>query len=194
LLWGDKPDSLPLAVLGVVLLIAGIVVLAYVASQGNDESKALDKSTDLDTLLADEPSIHTQKNSNKTLGFCCVMLTGCVAGTIFIPLRLAPERYHDGLETVKFSFAQGVSTLPATVVWMPILFFGVFLFENAKEPRNNRLTFREWLPPSHFRSCFFPGFLSGCLWNFGECTRYSPPRVFHAKCSLINPAHTCGPR
>jgi glucose uptake protein GlcU len=174
IVWGDIPSSLPLSILGIIVLILGIVILAYVSSNSTDSSDSPsteESATDLDSLLADTSSEVTPPMSatrDRFLGFCCTLLTGMIAGTIFIPLKLAPERYHDGLESIKFSFAQGVGTLPATIAWVPLLFYLLYIFENSGSLCGNKQSFSEWLPPAHFKKCFWPGFLSGLLWNAGN--------------------------
>lgn len=190
LLFRDSPRSLPLAWLGVLILIAGIALLAYVSSKSSSSSAppsrddtsptnrlidALDSDDDapdsdvetLSPVAPSSPSLYAPPSPapppNKLAGAGCVLVTGIFAGTIFIPLRLAPERYRDDLHgAVKFSLSQGLGTLPVALVWVPFLFYAFYLASGSKAG------FRAWLPPHHCHTCAGPGMLSGFLWNLGN--------------------------
>jgi hypothetical protein len=179
----DDPLNMPLAIVGVVLLCGGIAILAYVSSRSSDPtsssspplptSSSPGETTDallsnlLDDAPHDPPKLSSPlKPSSLLPGFACVTFTGLMAGAIFVPLRLAPSRYRDGLQSIKFSFSQGISTLPAALLLVPLLFR--LLYQLDSKARSAKLGFLAWLPLPHFRSCLIPGVISGALWNTGN--------------------------
>jgi glucose uptake protein GlcU len=168
--WGDKPNNLPLSIAGVVLLICGICTLAYVGSKAaadNDEAKLLDDEPLLDEDSKDPASMGKKEKPSTMIGFMCVSVTGVFAGSIFVPLKLAPSRYRDGLQAIKFAFAQGISTFVACIFWIPILFLMLYLKDKFSGNLRGR-TMREWLPPHHCRKCLLAGASSGAIWNMGN--------------------------
>ena len=159
----DSPKSTPLAVVGVLLLCLGIMLLAYVSSRSssndqdtntidNKRSSSLDDKRILEDPIQPfeppspqlgapliSPNAPLPPPSNSVLlGFTCVIFTGFVAGTVFIPLRLAPEHYRDGLESIKFSFSQGISTLPAALLLVPLLFGLLYVLDKDKDKQTFR--------------------------------------------------------
>jgi hypothetical protein len=186
---GNTPQNLPLTVLGLVLLIFGIFILAYVSSKSDTNEKDEDED---DQLQIDEPLLNKETDGrlpngadskpapkkSLALGFLFATGTGVFAGSVFVPLKLAPSKYRNGLQAIKFSFSQGVSTFPACLFWVPLLFWLLYLryrfskpdlLAEGAGPVSARVkSMAEWLPPHHFRKCFLPGFLSGVLWNMGN--------------------------
>jgi glucose uptake protein GlcU len=166
--WGGTPKNLPLTIMGLLLLICGIFTLAYVSSKGNDEDDT--DSLDDELLLEDKEDIAGKGGKEKpslVAGFMCASVTGVFAGSIFVPLKLSPARYRDGLQAIKFAFAQGISTFAACLFWIPTLFLLLYIKDKVNGKIQGR-TIREWLPPHHCRKCLLSGASSGAIWNMGN--------------------------
>eukprot|EP00670_Eutreptiella_braarudii_P008234 CAMPEP_0174312586 /NCGR_PEP_ID=MMETSP0810-20121108/4379_1 /TAXON_ID=73025 ORGANISM="Eutreptiella gymnastica-like, Strain CCMP1594" /NCGR_SAMPLE_ID=MMETSP0810 /ASSEMBLY_ACC=CAM_ASM_000659 /LENGTH=356 /DNA_ID=CAMNT_0015421009 /DNA_START=131 /DNA_END=1201 /DNA_ORIENTATION=- len=170
---GDAPRNLPLTVGGLCLLVLGICTLAYVTGSASKHGAAAAKLStvssaggDLEPLLVDD-DLAKQKNGRWCLGLICATTTGLTGGSIFVPWQLAPARYRDGLQTVKFAFSQGVATFATCLVWVPVLFLVLYVKHAVSEGAGRR-SMSQWLPAPHVRTCMFPGMLAGVLWNMGN--------------------------
>lgn len=147
----EDNGSLYLSLPGVLCLFVGILCVAlceYFAENifGYYELKDDRKNTDVNSgssyvILEGDKATDEPNKSNLIIGYIAAVLTGAFGGTIGFPSSFA----DDGASKIKFlpSFAVGVFfAFPCTFM---------LLYGQPKE--------------YHFKTCFLPGFIGGCLWN-----------------------------
>jgi glucose uptake protein GlcU len=170
LLLGQELSNVPMAVLGMVILISGIVGLALVSGresgrEGSDADKALavEAQTPEDQVEAQTSECQAPTKPSKTTpagqaqqvkGFVLAFVIGLFGGSIYVPLRLTTLT---GIDQVLYSVPFGFGALLNAALLQAGHFvahkgFGLF------EPMGN------W----EFKRCVVPCLVSGVLWNGGN--------------------------
>jgi hypothetical protein len=121
--FGQVPGNWPLTIVGLVMLMAGIAILAKASAPDDDADDDDDHDddaaaagvggTDRGYAALKEDSDGAVDRSgaggfvpNRRLGWMFCAGVGCMAGSVMVPLELAPPHYRDGLNALDFAYSQ----------------------------------------------------------------------------------------
>ncbi|XP_024534560.1 uncharacterized protein LOC112347631 [Selaginella moellendorffii] len=159
--------SLALAIIGMLILLAGICSLAAAGHMGR---VATGREDELDTLLY-RPSGEDRISDNFTHGVIAAVLAGILGGLVMLPMTRAKHAAR-GL-TYLPSFAIGVLIFAPIVTVIPYL----------------SATSRTW-PPLNPKVASGPGLVSGLIWNIGNAL--SILSILYVGYTVAYPIMQCG--
>jgi len=162
LIFAESPSLLGLSISGVVLLVAGVILIAFCdkfsglsfskSSYGPviEISETEKLTSDISSMQLEEEAKEEENSSPQDYisGVMWACSVGVSGGSILAPLHYVPE-YKQGLVFLP-SFGTGA------LLMSPIVFFMYIRFESVE------------MPQFHVSKALLTGLFSGLLWNIGN--------------------------